>query len=149
MPDTSDQTRFAMQLLRQDEPLSDSEYKEYRMQLENALTTAERREKLAGHVTWIAFAVAFALMFVGGTKVAGAFDPTSRDATILSTALGAIYVLACITWPVALAVAFSRFRPRVRELKEQIRDTHILALQGEVAELRKQIAAISRNDAPG
>ena len=36
---------FAMQLLRQDKPLSGSEYKEYRMKLEKALTTAEHREK--------------------------------------------------------------------------------------------------------
>jgi hypothetical protein len=137
----------ALDVLQQ-EPLDPSEYKEYRMKLENALATAERREKLAGRVALTAFAVNCVLMFVGGSKVFGDFDPWSRDATIWSVTLGVIYCTAAVTWPLALAIGFSRFRPRVREIKEQIRDTSILALQSEIAELRKQISAISRRDDP-
>ncbi len=143
-----DTSRFANQLLRQEKLLNESEYKEYRMKLENALNTAERREKLAGHVVWMSFLVGLVLMFVGGTKVFGSFDPWDKDATVFSVTLGVIYGLAMVAWPLALAIGFSRFRPRVREIKEQIRDTHVLALQCEIAELRKQIGAISRREDP-
>lgn len=138
---------FAMQLLQQDQPFSESQYKEYRMKLEDALTTAQRRERLVGHTAWVSFLIAGVLMFVGGSKVVGDFDPWSRDATILSVTLGAIYCIATLTWPLAIASYFSRFRPRVRDIKEQIRDTTILALQCEIAELRKQIGAARRDDA--
>ncbi len=146
MPSSHETSHFGMQLLQQDKCFDDSEYKEYRMKLENALTTAERRERLAGRVAGAAVVVAVVLFFVGGTKVVGGFDPWDKDATILSVTLGAIYGAAMIAWPVALAIGFSRFRPRVREIKEQIRDTSILALQGEIAELRRQISTISRRD---
>lgn len=137
---------FAMQLLRQDEPLSSSEYKEYRMKLENALTKAERREKMAVRIAAASFAVGAALMFVGGSKVFGSFVPWDKDATIVSAALGVIYALAMVAWPLALAAGFARFRPKVMEIKEQIRDTSLLALQCQIAELRQEIAVISRRD---
>lgn len=141
-------SRLATQLLQLDESLSDTQYKEYRMTLENALTTAQRREKLAGRIAGGAFVAGLILMFVGGSKVVGSFDPWSSDATILSVTFGVIYVIATFAWPVALATGFSRFRPEVRDIKEQIRDTSLLALHSEIAELRKQIGAMSRRDEP-
>lgn len=140
--------RLASQLLQLDEPLNDSQYKEYRMSLENALTLADRREKLLGRIAGSAFVVGVILMFVGGSKVAGAFDPTSKDATILSVTLGLIYVAASIVWPIALATYFARLRPKIRDLKDQIRDTSLLALLSEVAQLRKEINARTRHDDP-
>jgi hypothetical protein len=137
---------FATQLLRQDQPLSSPEYTEYRVKLENALTKAERREKLAGRIAAASFAVSAVLMFVGGSRVFGSFDPWSKDATIVSVALGVVYALAMVVWPLALATGFSRFRPKVIEIKEQIRDTSLLALQSQIAELRNEIAVISRRD---
>ena len=74
---------FAMQLLQQDQPFSESEYKEYRMKLEDALTAARRRERLVGHAAWVSFLIGVVLMFVGGSRVVGDLDPWSRDATIL------------------------------------------------------------------
>ena len=138
---------FAMQLLQQDQPFSESQYKGYRMKLEDALTTAQRRERLVGHAAWVSFLIGFVLMFVGGSKVVGNFDPWSRDATILSVMLGVIYCIAAVTWPLAMASYFSRFRPRVRDIKEQIRDTAILALQCEIADLGTEIGTPRRDDA--
>jgi hypothetical protein len=150
MTDPPDRNRFVSQLLQQDEPMTDTAYMEYRMKLETALSQAERREKLTGIIAGAAFILALLLMFVGGSRVVGGFDPWSKDATILSTALGVVYALAAVTWPLAMAMYFSRFRPRVRGIKEQIRDTMLLGLQAEVAALRKQVgdltAHISRND---
>jgi hypothetical protein len=139
-------SHFAMQLLRQDQLLNAPDYREYRMKLENALTAAERREKLAAWIAGVSFVVALVLMFVGGSKAFGGFDPWNKEATYLSVTLGVLYAIAMIAWPVALAVGFSRFRPRIREIKEQIRDTSILTLQAEIAELRKQIAGMSRGN---
>lgn len=114
------------------------------MKLEMALTIAERREKLTGRVAGVSFVVGLVVMFVGGSRVFGSFDPGSNDATIVSLTLGAIYWIAVIAGSVGLASYYSRFRPKIREIKEQIRDANILALQCEVAELRKQIGATSR-----
>jgi len=144
MPDSHDTSRFALQLLAQDQSLTDSDYKEHRMKLEQALTIAERREKWTVRVAGTSFVLGIILMFVGGTKVFGEFDPWSTDATILSVTLGLIYAISTITWPIALAVGFSRYRPRIREIKEQIRDTSLLALHSEIAELRKQIGAMAQ-----
>lgn len=135
-----------MQLLAQDQSLTDSDYKEHRMKLDHALTIAERREKLTVRVAGTSFVLGIILMFVGGTKVFGEFDPWSKEATILSVTLGVIYAISTIAWPIALAVGFSRYRPRIRELKEQIRDTSLLALHGEIAELRKQIGAMAQRE---
>ncbi|MHB8969217.1 MAG: hypothetical protein ACYC4N_02040 [Pirellulaceae bacterium] len=137
---------FATRLLQQDQPFSESQYKEYRMKLEDALTAAQRRERRVGHAAWMSFLIAGVLMFFGGSRVVGSFDPWSRDATVLSVTLGAIYCIAMIIWPLAIASYFSRFRPRVRDIKEQIRDTTILALQCEISELRALIGATRRDD---
>jgi hypothetical protein len=133
---------FASQLLGQDKAVDESDYREYRMKLEVALTTAERREKIAGITAAVAFGIGLVLMFVGGSRVVGSFDPWSRDATVLSITLGVIYCIALVVWPVAMASYFSRFRPRAQAIKEQIRDTNILALQSEVAALRKEVVAM-------
>jgi hypothetical protein len=149
MSDTHDPSRFAAQLIRQDEPLSDSQYKEYRMKLENALSIAERREKLVGRGVAASLAVGVVLMFMAGSKVIGSADPGDADATILSVAIGVAYFLALVAGLFGLASYYSRFRPKVREIKEQIRDTQFLALQNEIAELRKQIGTKSSgNDLP-
>ena len=75
---------FAMQLLQQDQPFSESEYKEYRMKLEDALTAARRRERLVGHAAWVSFLIGVVLMFVGGSRVVGDFDPWSRAGPLMS-----------------------------------------------------------------
>ena len=118
------------------------------MKLENALTTAQRREKLAGRVVVVTFVISFVLMFVGGSKLVGEFDPTSKNANIVSMTLDAIYFVCAVTFPLSLASYYSRFRPKVREAKEQMRDTNILDLQREIYELRKQVATISQNRDP-
>jgi hypothetical protein len=132
--------RLASQLLQLDD-VHDPQYKEYRMSLENALTRAERRERWMGRIAGSAFLVGMILMFVGGSKVVGDFDPWSKDATIFSAALGVIYVIASFAWPLSLAAYFARLRPKIRDLKEQIRDTSLLALHSEVAQLRTELHA--------
>lgn len=140
---------FASILLKQDETLSDSQYKDYRMNLEKALSAAERKEKLTGHVAAASFAVALILMFIGGSRILGAFDPWSKDANPLSVTLGVIYCLASVTWPLALAVGFARYRPAVGTAKERIRDAMILDLQREIRDLRRRIAPESPPEEPG
>lgn len=117
------------------------------MKLEQALTAAERREKLARRLVLASCLVNVGLMFVGGLHLFGSFDPWSKDATVVSVTLGIIYVLAAVIFPISLASYYSRFRPKVREAKEDLRDASLLALQSELSELRKQVSLMTRRDA--
>lgn len=148
MPDSYDSNRFATQLLQQEKSFTDTAYREYRMKLEQALTVAERRETLTGRVAAVSLIVGVILMFAAGTKVIGSFDPGDPEATITSVTLGVVYWLAIVAGLISIASYYSRYRPRIRDLKDQIRDNHILALQYEIAELRKQVGAMSRRDNP-
>lgn len=146
MTDSSPSNRLALQLLQQDQPLSDVEYKEYRMKLEQELRTVEYREKLALRAASVSIVIAFIVMIIGGSSLVGDFDPWSKDATILSITLGVIYVLAWIVFLVSVATSVSRFLPRKRELKAEILEVTILTLHGEIAELRKQVATLQTGD---
>jgi hypothetical protein len=146
MAESEHASRFASQLLQQGESLSDSQYKDYRMNLENALKAAERKEQMAAKVAAASFAVGLALMFVGGSKILGDFDPWDKNANPLSVTVGVIYCLASVTFPLSLAVGFARFRPAVGAAKERIRDAMILDLQREIRALRRQIAPASSDE---
>jgi hypothetical protein len=143
---TESPSSFRKQLLQQDEPLNESEYKKYRTNLEDALNRAERNEKLVGRIAVICFVVAVALMFVGGSRVLGSFDPWDNNATVLSVTLGVIYCAAGVTFWFAIASYFSRFRPRTREAKDTIRDARVLELEHEINELRRQIEGTSNQE---
>jgi hypothetical protein len=148
MASRHDETSFASRLLRQDEPLSDAQYQEYHRKLEGAFRAAERRERLAGRVVIGSCVVSLTLMFVGGSKLLGAFDPWSKDATIWSVAAGVVYFLATGLFFLSLASYYSRFRPRVRDAKERLRDAAILDLQRQLRELHEQAGRGARRDEP-
>lgn len=143
MTDPRNADSLASRLLRQADGLSDSQYEDHRMKLEQALTTAERREKIVYWVCAVSCVVSFTLTFVGGSKVIGDFDPWSKGANVWSVIAGVIYILATALFFLSLASYYSRFRPAAREAKERIRDASILELQQQVRELRKLITPTS------
>jgi hypothetical protein len=149
MANRHDPSSFAARLLGQDEPLSDARYQEYRRGLDDALRAAERRERLAGRVATGSFVVSLALMFVGGSKLIGDFDPWSNGATVVSVAAGAVYLLATALFVLSLASYYSRFQPRVRDAKERLRDLVLLDLQRQIRELREQVGRGSQREEPG
>lgn len=150
MADTHDLNAFATRLLRQDSPPSDAEYRDYRERLAKALAGAERRVRVTGYVVVGSLIVSLALMYVGGSKLLGDFDPWSKGATFLSVTAGALYWLATILFFVSLASYYSRFQPKVRDAKEQLRDSVILDLQRQLRELREQAGPqADRSDRPG
>lgn len=138
MADTPDRNSFANQLLRQDKPLNDSEYRAYRERLADALVAAERRVLWTGRICAGSFVVSLALMFVGGSKLIGSFDPGSKDATFWSVGAGAVYWLATIVFFLSLASYYSRLRPRVRDTKDELRDAVVLDLERQLRELRER-----------
>lgn len=146
MSDSFPVNRLALQLLQQDQPFNEADYKEYRMKLEHQLRTVERREKLAVRAATLSIVVAFLVFMIGGSGIAGDFDPWSKNATVVSVALGVTYVIAWVVFLLSVATAVSRFRPQVRDLKEQIRDTSLLALHAEIIELRKKVATLLPRD---
>lgn len=134
-------TRFASRLLQQEEILSDEQYLQYRNRLESALESAKRRERWTFRVVILSCIASFVLIFVGGSKLLGDFDPWSKDATAASIAAGVGYWVALSIFLVSLASYYSRFRPGTREARERLRDASILDLQRQVHELRQQLAA--------
>jgi hypothetical protein len=143
MADRDESAQLGAKLLGLEEHANGSYYGEYRMNLERTLVTAERRERITTYIAGISFTVGVALMFVGGTRLVGDFDPWSNEATPLSIGVGLVYVLACMTFPLALAIGLSRYRRRVHTLKDQLRDTLLLDLRREVRELREQVESFA------
>ena len=144
MNNTPQHRPFAEQLLQQDKSLTESDYKEYRMELENALTIAKRREKICFHCVWMSLIVLIVLIPLGGSKIVGGFDPFDKNANLLSMGLMLILVLAEVTFPLALASYYTRFRQRVRDVREQLRDAQIESLQYEITELKKNFHSLAR-----
>lgn len=137
------QTSLGARLLQQDAGLTNDEYRDYRMKIEMALNSAERAEKRLTWIAGVSFGVGLVLMFVGGDKTFGSFDPYESTANAVSITLGVIYVAANILFLLSIAVYFLRYRPRLSQARFDIRDADILALKREVNELRDQIAATS------
>ena len=128
-------------LLEEDPMLAGEEYERYRAKLTSALARAEFRECLAYRVCLVSVVIGFSLMFVGGSRLFGSFDPWDSTATPLSIALGSVYVVATILFWVLLASYYSRFRPNSRRAQDALRDEQICQLERSVAELRELILA--------
>jgi hypothetical protein len=130
---------FGSKLLQQDMSLYSERYKEHRMQLERHLTQAESRERLTKRVVVGAFLVAAAVFPIIASRVFGGPDPYDKDATVLSVGAGVIYVVAWAVFFIGTASYYSRFLPRVRRAREELRDESIRELRREVAELRQLV----------
>lgn len=128
------------QLLQQDSSLHSPKYKEHRMQLEIKLQQAQWREKWTGIVVSIAFCLAIVLMFVNGSRLFGSPDPYDDSANVLSVSLGVLHAAAIAISGLGFASYYSRFRPAVRKLSDNLRDESIRELREEVSELRQQVS---------
>lgn len=148
MANHHDPSGFGSRLLQQDEPLNETQYQKYRAKLENALRAAERRLKVTGWVVVVSGVTSFTLMFVGGSKLLGDFDPWSKEANVASVAAGVVFLLATVVFYVSLASYYSRFRPTIKDAKERLRDASILDLQRQIRELHELVERKSRRDEP-
>lgn len=146
MDSSSEGNKLVDRLLQQDVDPNDTRYQEHRMQLELALKKAEQQEKIVSSITVISLILSLTGMFLGGTRAVGAFDPWEKDATILSVTIGVIYFVALILFWFSLASYFSRYRPRVRNVKEQIRDANIQLLHQELQDLKQQVSVLLRRE---
>jgi uncharacterized membrane protein len=139
MKPTEPSKHLGDQLLQQESSSSGAEYDDYRKKLEAALERSERRKTLVGRVALIAFVTSFVLMFVGGTRVVGSFDPWDARATPLSMILGVIYFLSLVVAPVALVSFVVRWL-QVGKARGQMRDLAVEQLQREVRQLHEQLS---------
>lgn len=135
---------FRDELLKQDDSLSSSNYKKYRMKLEESLDRAERNERIAGRIVVTGIVVSFVLMFVGGNQVVGSFDPWDDTATVLSVTLGVAFCVASVVAWIGLASYYSRFRPQTRAVKDNLRDARILELEHQIQLLRNEIKQVTK-----
>jgi hypothetical protein len=148
MTDSPDPRRFAAELLRQDESPTEAEYQAYRGKLENAVRASERWAKWTGRVVAASCIIGFMLMFAGGSKVFGDFDPWSQNATPVSVALGLIFALAIVVFLLSAMAYFWWFQPGVLGVKGRLRDANILDLRRQLRELREAAGAASRPARP-
>jgi hypothetical protein len=146
MTDSPSPPSFSHRLIEQDRPLHSPQYQGHRMQLELKLTQARFRERLTFRIVVAALLTALVLLPVCGMRLFGSPDPGDRTANWLSVSLGAIQVLATITFWVGLASYYSRFRPAVRQLSEDVRDETIRELRDEVRTLQQQVAKFAKSD---
>lgn len=136
---------FGSRLLQQDQSLNSDRYKEHRMQLEQRLKRAESRERLTKWVVVGAFLVAAAVFPILASRLFGSPDPYDKSATLLSVAVGVIYVVAWSVFFIGIASYYSRFLPRVRKAREELREGTVDELRREVAELRRLLEAMAQS----
>jgi hypothetical protein len=146
MPD-SRPSELGTRLLQHDSTLNSPRYEEYRMELERKLTQAERREKLAHRVALGALVTAVISGALCMSQVAGSADFGDSSATPLSIAITILYILSLAVFGVGFASYYSRFRPAVRQAREQLVLESIRDLRIEVRELRQKVEARSSNNA--
>jgi hypothetical protein len=132
------------QLLEQDPVFQTPRYQEHRMQLEQQLLRAQRRERVLTWVVTGAFLTAVVTMFLAGSRTFGSPDPFDKNATIISVTLGVIYVLAQAVFFIGMASYLSRFLPRIRRLREELRDATIRESREEIRELREEVGELRR-----
>ncbi len=138
MTDLPSQNQSFQESLVSLEPLVPEKYEEYRMNLESAIDRTIARRTLTTYICIVSLILSFVLMFVGGSKVLGSFDPTETRATPISIVLGVIYALSSITWPITLAMIVSRFNPRLRSLRERLILQTLEDLRSRIAKLEAQ-----------
>ncbi len=135
-------------MLGQEALLAGERYAEYRTALAAKLDQAERREHTTYWVCIVTGVTSFTLMFVGGSRLFGSFDPWDAGATPLSLALGTIYVVSTVVFWLGLAAYFSRFRPTTRRIAEQMRDAKLDAVERQLAALRDAVVALQAGPPP-
>jgi hypothetical protein len=148
MTDSPDPRRFAADLLRQDESPTEAEYQAYRGKLDSALRASERWAKWTGRVVAASCIIGFVLMFAGGSKVLGDFDPWSQNATPVSVALGLVFALTIVVFLLSSTTYFWWLQPGVQGVKGRLRDANILDLQRQLSELRQRAEPTSRHEKP-
>ena len=135
---------ISSQLLAHDARETGDQYLDYRNQLTRALDAARRSERIAYWICAVSGPVSVVLMFVGGSKVLGSFDPWSNDATPLSMAAGVIYVVSLIAFCVGLASFYTRFRPRTRAAEDNLRESHWMQMAAQLATLQKDVEILKQ-----
>ena len=135
---------FGSKLLQTDESLHSERYKEHRMELEHQLIRAESHTRLAKRVVFAAILLAAAFFPIVASRVFGSPDPYDKNATGFSIAAGVVYGGACMVAVIGIASYYSRFTPRVRQAREELRDESIRELQREMAKLRSFVERLSK-----
>ncbi|RPI90072.1 MAG: hypothetical protein EHM42_01935 [Planctomycetaceae bacterium] len=130
---------FQAQLLQQEPSLLQPQYQEHRMQTEAKLAQAERNQKYAQRTGITAILLAAALFPIVASGSLGSPDPYSKDASLISVSLAILYVIACAVATISVASFYSRFVPRTRQTREDLRDQMLHELRHELVELREQV----------
>jgi len=142
--------RFAESLLAQDQSMSESQFKEYRMHLEEKLVSAvrlEKRMRLVTIVAWIA-AIVLPLAVAVIDRIARGMTPlppirlglppeVHAAPGTFANALGVIYMVTIsVAWLVGL-VYLIRSRPSLRRARDEYQAVLLTDLQRQIAEMKR------------
>ena len=112
------------------------------MQLEQKLDRARLWERRTFWVVVVSLVLAFGLLPVSASKLFGPADPTETGANWLSVLIGVIQVGATIVFWLGLASYYSRFRPAVQRVSDQLRDQTMLEVLSELRDLRREVESL-------
>ena len=135
---------FQTLLVQQEYSLSRQPYQDHRMQVEARLAQAERYQKHSKVVGFIAILLAAGMFPIVASGAIGSADPFDKNANILSVSLALLYIVACIVGAVSVASFYSRFSPRTRQAREDLRDEMLREMRSDLAALREQITHLQQ-----
>ncbi len=151
MPNGKRHKSFAQSLVEHDELMSESQFKEYRMQLEQKLTGAlrfERRVRLAAIIAWLV-AILLPLAVVVIDRIARGMSPLPPIRLALpveihaipgtfSNVVGVIYMATIFfAWLIVL-VYLVKSRPALHRARDEYQAALFADLQRQLAELKRQ-----------
>jgi hypothetical protein len=144
MTSSDKSNNFQTLLLQQESSLSRQPYQEHRMQIEARLDQAERYQKYAKTTGFVAILVAAALFPIVASGTLGGADPYDKDANLISVSLAILYFITCGVAAISIASFYSRFAPRARQAREDLRDEMLQEMRQELAELRDQVSQLKQ-----
>jgi hypothetical protein len=156
MSKSESQRQFTESLLQQDRPLSESQLKEHRMQLEQKLTSAvrsERRVRLVAIVAWL-LALLLPLGVVMIDRIGRGMGPlppirlalpveVHAAPGTLGNVVGVIYMTTMLfAWLIVL-VYLIKSRPSLRRARDEYQAAKFADLERQLAEIRRQAPTTS------
>jgi len=142
----SQHTAFAVDLLRQDEAISDTVIKELRARLTQALESAERRARAIRRATIISCIVLVVAVLVQ-VLIIGLVDRFETPTQWMVAWWGGVVLVTLVVAGTLLSLYNDKYRPAVSERRTELQMAVLTDLQHQIAELKN--ARNREADSPG
>jgi hypothetical protein len=140
MPEQQSQGELVNELLSQDKGISESQFEEVRMKIEQILNKANQQEKWVRRAILVAVCVLF-LSYAAAILLKG-HGPRLVDWVTVAWGLCVLGSLICTT--VFSLLYFIKYRPAVSRTRNELHTTILSDLQRQVAELAKRLDKVGK-----